>query len=60
MVRDLVAVAWMQGFDAGTRLLPSSSNPYKVGGNLHEAWFDGWCNGSELDQEKPERSEISA
>ncbi len=49
MARDPVEQAWTQGFDAGTRLLPSSSNPYHVSGTLHEAWFDGWCNGSDPD-----------
>ena len=41
--------AWMQGFDAGSRLLSSMGNPYKGGSDLHEAWFDGWCNGREPD-----------
>jgi ribosome modulation factor len=49
MRRERVEQAWMQGFNAGNRLLPSSSNPYKDGDDLHEAWFDGWCNGREPD-----------
>jgi hypothetical protein len=60
MPRVTVAQAWLQGFDVGTRLMPSSINPYKPGGNLHEAWFDGWCNGNEPDQEMGERKPISA
>ena len=54
MGKDRVAQAWTQGFDAGTRLLPSSGNPYTGGSDLHEAWFDGWCHGSEPDQEDME------
>ena len=49
MRRDRVEQAWMQGFDAGNRLLTSETNPYRDGRDLHEAWFDGWCNGRELD-----------
>jgi ribosome modulation factor len=49
--RYRVEQAWIQGFEAGARLLPSTSNPYKVGADLHEAWFDGWCSGSEPDLE---------
>jgi ribosome modulation factor len=49
MRRERVEQAWMQGFDAANRLLPSNSNPYREGGDLHEAWFDGWCNGREPD-----------
>ena len=46
---DRVEQAWTQGFEAGNRLLPSSSNPFRSGSDLHEAWFDGWCSGSEPD-----------
>ena len=60
MRRDPIEQAWSQGFDAGTRLLPSGSNPHKDGGDLHEAWFDGWCNGSEPDVEEMERSKLDA
>ena len=60
MRRDPVEQAWTQGFEAGTRLLPSSSNPYTVGSDLHEAWFDGWCHGSDPDLEEAESSQISA
>ncbi len=49
MRRVSIEQAWMQGFDAGNRLLPSMGNPYKGGSDLHEAWFDGWCNGREPD-----------
>ncbi len=60
MPRELVERAWLQGFEAGARLLPPSSNPHKVGGDLHQAWSDGWCQGSDPDLEEPERSRTSA
>jgi ribosome modulation factor len=49
MPRDLVVQAWMKGFEAGSKLLSWSHNPFKDGGELHEAWYDGWCNGHEPD-----------
>ena len=49
MTREPIEQAWTQGFETAHRLLPSSSNPYRIGSDLHEAWFDGWCNGRELD-----------
>lgn len=58
MQRALTEQAWSQGFDAGTRLLPSSRNPYKVGSDRHEAWFDGWCGGSQPDLDETEQSEM--
>lgn len=54
MSKVLVPQAWGQGFDVGARLLPSSGNPYKIGTDRHEAWFDGWCNASEPDAERLE------
>ena len=60
MTRDPVEQAWTQGFETAHRLLPSSSNPYRIGSDLHEAWFDGWCNGSEPDVEEMERSKLDA
>jgi ribosome modulation factor len=50
--RETEAQAWSKGFEAGGRLLPSHSNPYKVGSDLHEAWFDGWSQGSDPDPEE--------
>lgn len=52
MRKEVEAQAWTKGFEAGGRLLPSSSNPYKVGSDLHEAWFDGWSQGSAPDLEE--------
>jgi len=60
MRRDPVEQAWMQGFDAGSRLLPSSGNPFRSGSELREAWFDGWCNGNDPDPEEADRKLISA
>jgi ribosome modulation factor len=51
MLRDPIELAWTQGFDAGARLLPSTANPYNIGADLHEAWFDGWCHGHDPDPE---------
>ena len=60
MRRELVERAWLLGFEAGARLLPSTTNPHKVGSDLHEAWFDGWCRGSDPDLEETDRREVSA
>ena len=55
MLRDRAEQAWNQGYDAGCRLLPSDSNPYKVNSRLHEAWEDGWQQGSDPNLEEMER-----
>ena len=52
MRNETEAQAWNKGFDAGGRLLPPDRNPYKVGSDLHEAWFDGWSQGSDPDLEE--------
>ena len=52
MRKETEAQAWTRGFEAGSRLLPSDSNPYKVGTELYEAWADGWCQGSDPDLEE--------
>ena len=52
MRKETGAQAWNKGFEAGGRLLPSHSNPYKVGSDLHEAWFDGWSQGCDPDLEE--------
>ncbi len=59
-MRDPIEIAWTLGFEAGNRLLPSGSNPFKIGSSRHEAWFDGWCNGSDPDLEGVHRSKASA
>ncbi|MGR3593116.1 MAG: ribosome modulation factor [Limimaricola soesokkakensis] len=52
MGRDRIEHAWNRGFDAGCKLLPLGSNPYKSGGRLFEAWEDGWRNGSAPDHDQ--------
>ena len=46
MTQSKAARAWNQGYDAGSALLPSKENPYKITSKLHEAWQDGWYNGA--------------
>ncbi len=60
MTRDLVVQAWEQGFDAGTRLLPASRNPYRIDTKFHEAWDEGWRKGGEPELEDAERNEFGA
>lgn len=52
MGRDHVEHAWNRGFDAGCKLRPLDSNPYKSGGRLFEAWKDGWRNSSVPDPDQ--------